>query len=58
MDGVGGWIEGIAHFVDFTQDGTEPRRECVALFGEQRVPCLRTLETGFGVCQGHSCWKD
>jgi hypothetical protein len=47
-----------SHFVNFTQDGTESRRECVALFGEQRVPGLCTLETGFGVCEGHPCWKD
>jgi hypothetical protein len=61
VDGDGDGIEMIirlAHFVNFTQDGTESRRECVALFGEQGVPGLRTLQTGFGVCQGHPCWKD
>ena len=48
----------IAYFVNFTQDGTESGCERVALFGEQRVPSLCTLETGFGVGQGHPCWKD
>ena len=41
----GNGLKRSAHFVNFTQDGTESRRECVALFGEQRVPGLRTLET-------------
>ena len=49
---------GVAHFVNFTQDGTEPCGECVALFGEQRVAGLRTLETGFGVRECHPGWED
>ena len=53
--GVGRWL---AHLVDFAQDGTESCRECVALFGEQRVAGLRTLETGFGVRERHPCWED
>ena len=49
---------GMAHFVNFTQDGTESSRECVALFGEQRVASLCTLETGFGVRERHPRWED
>ena len=48
VDG-GGWT----HFVDFTEDGAETRRQCVALFGEQRVAGLGALETGFGVRECH-----
>ena len=48
----------MAHFVDFSQDGTESGRECVALFGKQRVARLCTLETGLGVRERHPCWKD
>ncbi len=53
----GNGLKRSAHFVNFTQDGTESRRECVALFGEQRVPGLRTLETSFGVRECHPRWK-
>ena len=42
-----------AHFVNFTKDGAESRRQrvTVALFGEGRVARLCAFETSFGAIQ-------
>jgi len=47
-----------AHFVHFTKDGAESRRQCVALFGEERVARLCAFKTGFGVRERHPRWED
>ena len=48
----------MAHLVNFAQDRAEARRQCVALFGEQRMAGLRTLETSFGVRERHPRRED
>jgi hypothetical protein len=48
----------MAHFVYFTKDGAESGRQCVALFGEERVARLCAFKTGFGVRERHPRWED
>jgi len=47
-----------AYLVHFAQDRAESRRQCVALFGEQRMSSLCTLETSFGVGECHARRED
>ena len=46
------------HLIDPSQDGSESRRECIALLREQRMARLRSLEPQFRGRQSHSCRED
>jgi hypothetical protein len=46
------------HLVDFSQDRAKTRRQCVALFGEQRMSSLCAFQAGLGVRERHPRWEN